>query len=305
MILAASSSPTARGDEPAADDDERRAVEELARKFGLRGFRSCEPTDHYFAIGDAPEKFQAEALKLCEGLAADYLDHFRKKGFAVETPTSRLTVVALANAAGFEALTGIAKGSAVGGTYDLQTNRLIIFDNRFGGAAKAGRANTVSLFHEATHQLTFNTGLLIRLADVPLVISEGLGVYGEVRRPSGSTPLGAENKDRLDVLAQALRPSRTRPPVRPPEMGLLPLSALWRDDKLFEDPAQQQLAYAQAWLLVYYLMRNEECQAKFRSYLAALRDRRDSSSRLEDARDHFGDLAALQRELTKYARQKI
>ena len=43
-----------------------------------------------------------------------------------------------------------------------------------------------TLVHEATHQLSFNTGLLNREGDTPLCIVEGLGTYGESRDSIGT-----------------------------------------------------------------------------------------------------------------------
>ena len=48
----------------------------------------------------------------------------------------------------------------------------------------------ITLSHEATHQLTFNTGLLNRKGDVPMCIAEGLAVYGEIRSGPGRNEPG-------------------------------------------------------------------------------------------------------------------
>ena len=278
-----------------AADRDRAEVEEKARSAGLGPLRVSE-TDHYLGIGDAPDDFRARSLQICEALAGDYLDHFRFKKFAVERPEARLTLVTLADDRSYAAFTGEPAGSAVGGHYDLETNRLVVFDNRQGGPAAAGlagRANLVALVHEATHQLTFNTGLLDRMADVPLAVSEGLATYAEVRRPTGSTKLGQFNQARLGGLAEALRAGQE----------WIPLDRLLADDSAFGpdvEPEVNDLAYAQAWLLIYVLMQPAD-PSSFRSYLAALRDRRDSSHRLEDARTHLGDLGRLDQALRKLA----
>ncbi len=51
-----------------------------------------------------------------------------------------------------------------------------------GGRNASTRVNTFTLVHEAIHQLTYNTGLLDRQADVPVAISEGLATFGEHAR---------------------------------------------------------------------------------------------------------------------------
>ncbi len=68
-------------------------------------------------------------------------------------------------------------------------------------------------------------------------------------------------------------------------------------DRLFEADDARQVAYAQAWLLVHELMQSASRLPQFRSYLAALRNRRDAAHRLDDARAAFGDLAQLDAEV--------
>lgn len=272
----------------ADDDAECAAVQALLHKAGVDRV-ACKARANYLAIGDAPAAFIEAALKLCDGLQHDFLSHFEAKGFAVSTPKRRLTLVVLSGPEAYARYLNVAPDEAVGGHYDLQTNRLVLFDNRQRADAGplAARANTVSLMHEATHQLCFNTGLLDRDADVPLAISEGLGVYGEVRSVDGRSRIGRRNTERLADLDAARR-----------EPGVVPgLSALIADDTLFEKAETQRAAYARSWLLVYHLMRSATRLPQFRGYLEAIRARRDASRRLDDARAAFGDLDRLDREL--------
>lgn len=288
--LAAWWAGAALGDVRGLDADDERELEQirdLARKLGVGPLHAVEPTEHYLGVGDASEPFITEALNLCEGLASDYLAYFQKKGFAVKPPRERLSVVALADARSFAAFTGVEEGSAVGGIYDIQTNRLVIFDNRSRGGPQGARANSVSLFHEATHQLTYNTGLLDRRGDVPLCITEGLGMVGEVRRPRNLGRFGDRNIRRInDVLVPTLRQGRP----------LIPLRTLF-EDEVFDDPRSEQLAYAQSWLLVDVLLRDAELLPKFRSYLQTIQPRRDGRLRIQDVEATLGDLDVLERKI--------
>lgn len=287
------------GDEPRAlDDDERDRgeVEGRAKKVGLDAFRVTRTT-HYLGLGNAPAKFRERALQICEGLARDYLEHFRKNGFAVERPARRLTVVMLADPRSFAAFVGEEPGRAVAGQFDLETNRLIIFDNRAGDLAdlaRAERANMVALVHEATHQLTYNTGLLRRAGDVPRCVSEGLAMYAEVRRPTGRSLPGQPNPRRVEALALA----------RKQGVAWTPAVKLIVGDALLEGEAgeeAQQGAYAQSWLLVYHLMKAPERIDGFRSFLKAIWRRDEPESRLDDARAHLGDLDRLDADLRRQA----
>ncbi len=185
----------------AADDDrELEAVKNLASKAGIEGMKDSK-NDQYLAVGDAPAKFRDRALDLCTALSRDYLKHFSAKGFPAEKPKDRLTLVVLSGPEAFAAFMGEKVDQVVGGIYDLETNRLVMFDNRKNDqVGKPELANTIALMHEATHQLTFNTGLLDRQGDVPLFLSEGLAMYGETRRPSGKEKVGELNLEWLPTL---------------------------------------------------------------------------------------------------------
>ena len=157
----------------------------------------------------------------------------------------------LAGPDSYAAFLGEDPGQAVGGHYDLDTNRLVIFDFRPDAANLAAdpeRINTLTLIHEATHQLTFNTGLLNRLGDVPLCLSEGLAMYGEVWRPA------AVRRRRWGRSTR--RGSRRSPQARDQAAAWIPLDRLLSDDEPLRAEATQQQAYAQSWLLVHALLTN-------------------------------------------------
>lgn len=269
-------------------------VRNRARQVGIEAL-TVGRTEHYLGIGNAPERFRDTALEICEGLAQDFLRHFAEKKLEVRRPTERLVIVILADPSAFANYLDLAPGGPVRGIYDLDTNRLVICDNRGENNPRAERANTVALFHEATHQLTFNTGLLQRLGDVPLCISEGLATYGEVRRPKGQVRIGAINKERLAVLAHAARQGRQ----------LIPTADLMVHDDLLNDPDTQQLAYGQCWLMVHHFLQDSASLPRFRAYLNAIRARKSPDQRLDDAREHLGDLDRLDRNLARAANRLI
>lgn len=266
-------------------DTDAPEIRDVLKMLGLGPIRE-EAHGSYHVVGDAPAPFLEAALRLCEGLENDYLTHFQTRGFTVARTKARLVVVALAGPESYATFMGAPQDGAVGGHYDRRTNRLVIFDNRARADANplAARLNTISLMHEATHQLTFNTGLLERDGDVPLCISEGLGMYGEVRRPDGRTKLGAPNLPRREEARHA---------------GVPDLESLLTDEALFERAETQNTAYAQSWLLVDHLMRDPRRRPRFQFYLERIRPRRDPGRRLEDARAAFDDLNVLARELRR------
>jgi hypothetical protein len=275
----------ARAEGPkAVADDEVARLQEMARKAGLAPFRAVDTADypHYLGVGDAPERQIRGALEVCEALASSYQKHFTEKKFAVAFPGRKMTVVVLAGPKSYAAFLGEDPGAEVGGHYELDTNRLVTFDFQ-----TSARANTFTLVHEATHQLTFNTGLLDRDGDVPVCISEGLAMYAETWLKA-SPKLGQVNQRRLKQLREG--------------GNWFPLADLLARDALFDDAATRSAADGESWLLVYYLLRNRDWTDKFRAYLDAIRPRRDAANRLADAEAHFGALSKLETKLRTAAR---
>ncbi len=66
------------------------------------------------------------------------------------------------------------------------------------------------------------------------------------------------------------------------------------------DSRLQQIAYAQAWLLIDYLMKTQSRREAFRAYLEAIRPRVGPEHRLDDAKKHLGDLDRLNQDLVSY-----
>jgi hypothetical protein len=276
-----------------SDDKEIAAVQATAQKAGLEPFNHSR-SEHFLGLGDADDRFRKRALEICESLAGDFIKHFRGKGFNLTMPKERLTVITLKNDISYQAYSGIDPGPSGGGHYDLDTNRLVMFDFRPKGREPAGvanpvRVNLLALVHETTHLLCFNTGLLSRKGDVPKWVSEGLATYVEMwqKKP---TEIGAVNIPWLEYL-------KTR------KIPWIPIPDLIAIDNTFDvgetdvDDKRPELSYAESWLLVHYLMRETQLP-RFRAYLAELPTDGTAAQRVEYAEKHLGSLKALDRTLT-------
>jgi len=290
-------------DQPQSEEDqERRAVKAIAAKAGLPSFLTTR-SQNYLGIGDASDTFRSLTLRDCEAVAADYLDYYQSQGFKVAMPAGRLTVVILADEGSLAAFNGdrrlqrspteANRHLVVPGQYNSRSNRLIVLDMHAVASRRTGLLNLQLLAHEATHQLTFNTGLLDRRGDVPHSIAEGLAQYGEIRKTTGRTAPGQPHLRNLNILAAARR------------MGTpwYPVDQLLADDRpfLLDSFARlKNLAYAQAWLLIDYLMKDRSRLEGFRAYLEAIRPRIDPEQRLDDAERHLGDLDRLNQDLATY-----
>jgi hypothetical protein len=265
-------------------------VKQIVRS-GLRTVRSA----YFQAVGDAAESFMNLTLADCEQIQSDYLAHYQAKGFDVKRPERRLTLVILSDErpyAEFLRTYGQNTPLATGGFYSRADNWLVLFDYRNVpmSARGAGDKNIKTLAHEATHLLTFNTGLLSRLGDSPRSIVEGIAAYGETRSFRGRTEPGQLNASRLDDLAFVLRRQK----------WISAVELLTDDVAAFGKTSDRWLlAYAESWLLVYYLMTAPGRVSNLQAYLKKIYARTDSNRRFDDAEKHLGDLDRLDQELRR------
>jgi hypothetical protein len=281
----------ALGAGPRAGNPRLEAIRAKGRKAAMEGFDESETT-HYLGIGDAPKKFREEALAISESVAADYFKLFKDKGFELAWPVEKLTVVVLMGPKSYAMFEGGFIGDTIGGHFDLEENRLVMFNSSGPGANPKDvvpeQDNTLKLVHETGHLLTFNTGLLNLKADVPLGISEGLATYFETWRPRRRGQIGARNDRRLLGLKQGLDQG----------VAWIPLKTLLQDDKVFDETKPTaQVAYAESWLFVSKLLKDPARLPRFRDYLAALREKPDPARRVELAATHLGDLDKLDKEV--------
>jgi hypothetical protein len=278
------------GSSSRADDPRVAAIRARGRKAEMQGFDETETT-HFVGVGDASKKFREDALTICEAVAADYFKLFKDKGFELAWPKEKMAVVILLGPKSYAMFEGVFIDEAIGGHFDGEQNRLVMFDFRGPGAnpkaAIAEQDSTLVLVHETIHLLTFNTGLLDLKAEIPKCISEGLATYGETWGPRRRGKIGEKNARRLLGLTNATREG----------VPWIPLAKLLADDKLLDDKKTEQIAYAESWLLVNKLLRDREMLPRFRDYLAALRSKPEPGRRVEIAREHLGDLEKLDREI--------
>ncbi len=100
------------------------------RRLAWRRSQNPRRPSTSWGLGNAPVDYCSNALAICEALSQAFLSHFRERGFKLSLPPHRMTVITLKDAASYRALPGEAPGRIVGGHYDLETNRLVVFDFR-------------------------------------------------------------------------------------------------------------------------------------------------------------------------------
>ncbi len=252
-------------------------------------------SDEYQAVGDAAESFMKIAIADCELIAQEFLEHYQAKGFKVERPARRMTIVAFRDERPFyEYARRFARPLPpnVSGFYTRGQNSLVLYDSRNVPAMQRGGAlkNMRNLAHEATHQLCFNTGLLNPKGDTPAAIIEGLACYSEARPLHGKSEPGVLNSERLNDLAHIQR-----------RVKWISTAELLGDDRpaAAGNSDQMRLFYAESWVLIYVLMNSQVRLPEFQAYLKAIFPRVDKKNRLADAEKCFGDLDRLDQEMRR------
>jgi hypothetical protein len=295
------------------DEIAKRLLKELPQ-----GFRT-HSTTHYLICYNTSPAYAQWCGSLFEQLYTAFTTFWTRKGLELRQPEFPLVAIVFGDKRSYLEFTRPdlgAAGESIIGYFGLTTNRMTMYD--LTGAGSLGRgsgrgrtaaqinqvlaqpdaARTVAtIIHEATHQIAFNCGLHTRLSDCPVWFSEGIAEYFEtpnVQSGKGWKGIGKDaiNTARLEQLEKYL-------PARPANS----LETLLRDDARFLDPKQSLNAYAEAWALTYFLIRQHPKQ--YVAYLAVLSKKKphvqdDAETRINEFRRAFGELGAVDTEFLRY-----
>lgn len=268
------------------------AVETAEKRFAAAGMPKPAITrmGRFLAVGTARPDFTRRVLKLAEDTAAGYFRFFSGIRLPAVPGSDPLIVVILANAGQYSRFNGENKARNEGGHFDIDANWTVTFDHRGRSRSTRSdleRANQVTMIHEIAHQLSFNTGLLNRDADVPMLVSEGLATMAE---PGGASILpgfSEVNQPRVAVMEQLLKAKKAR---------WIPLTDLVTADDPFDAPddATVQLAYSQSWLFWDSVVRQTRLREKLGPYLERVNARRNPANRMEDFVSAFGSVRTVE-----------
>ncbi len=299
--VAGQTSDDAAFDALRAEDIARRALGELPASF------LPYHTAHYVILHNTSRAYVEWCGSLFERLHMAFYNYWDKKGFDLHEQEFPLVAIVFPDAASFDSFSRSELGGPAGsiiGFYSERSNRMIMYDlsgieafrrpgdrrgsttgiNQILSRPEAERM-VATIIHEATHQLAFNAGLQTRYADNPRWMSEGLAEYFEtpdLTSRRGWRTIGAVNTYRLNRFREyvARRPANS-------------LSSLVADDTRCNDrdSSRAEDAYAEAWALTYFLIRQRPEQ--YRAYLRRLAEKPrlqwDSpEQRLDDFRAAFG-----------------
>lgn len=265
-------------------------------------------TKHFSAWSNADATFTRSRLRNCEMMYSMFLDHFRKRGFAVHPPAAKLLVSVFDSQAGFEVCLGQKMPAGVTGLYNPHSNQLVLYDLQENDIALSARQRAMMLssannpqqskeflgtverrisdwaltgslstaMHETAHQVSFNCGLLNRRGDLPLWLCEGMACYCEATDRGSWQGIGEPNQERIVPLAEVLAGRG----------HFIPLKVLVEGDRWRDHSGAVLLGYAQSWALFRMLM--QERPEEMRTYLQLISTRRTPEHRLEDFAQAFG-----------------
>ncbi len=283
---------------------------------------SVYKTKHYVLIYNTSDIYVKWVAELFERLHRNFYNYWKSKGFKLDEPRFPLVAIVFSNKASYMAYAQREIGDsaeAMIGYYNMKTNRMVTYDlTGVDGLVPSGtrvssdavirqilsqpqaERTVATIVHEATHQLAYNGGLQIRLADNPLWLSEGIAMFFETPDASSSKGWGAigkVNTHNLRLFAQFV-----------PKRSADSLMTLISDDKRLRDATTAGEAYPESWALTYFLMSTKSKQ--FVAYLKELAQQPPLGevpprARIEQFKKHFGeDLAALDKELINFYRRR-
>ena len=299
--------------EPMSQDEiGKQVLAELPAGFELH------VTAHYVIAHNTSRAYAQWVGALYERLYSAFTNYWDKRGFDLHEPKLPMVAVVFADRQTYTTEVEGELGDAAGvivGYYSLQSNRVNMYDltglealrqpnDRRGSAAQISHMLSrpqaepmvATIIHEATHQIAFNCGLQTRFADVPVWLSEGMAVYFEtpdLGSSRGWRTIGAVHRSRLAQFRAYL-------PKRPANS----LMTLITDDKRIRDPRRAPEAYAEAWALNYYLIRQRP--KEYVAYLRAMSAKKPlifdtPEERLQDFQAAFGqNVQALEMEFLRY-----
>ena len=237
-------------------------------------------TEHYLVVH--PANSVNRWSKPLERLYSDFHGFFQNHEYPLSKTRFPLVVIVLPNRAALlqaAALNGHTDPRKIAGYYCDRSNRIWIHDSP-RHARQLSLPAHVTLRHEATHQLAFNTGIHQRFGTTPRWLAEGLAMLFEMPQQ----PVDFQTRDSQSESSPLKTVFLNR--SNSPGFGKLSLELLISSDAVFQQ--MPDLAYTQSATLTRFLTRTYPmryqgflkrvaARPRFTPYAAATR-RRDFTS---------------------------
>lgn len=226
-------------------------------------------TDHYVICSNSSDEYAKFVGKLLEKVLDEYFKFMAEQEIVVHQPAAKLPVIILQSPA--ELMEFAARQHPetsfenTPGYYSIRENHTLLLDLTGDRSLRSSAAirkrlaeqplQVATMVHEAVHQMAFNTGLQVRMADNPVWFSEGLSLYFEPIAPRASSlwtrPGIVNGRHHSEFLRQSTNGI--------PE---IPFADLLQSDKTFLDANTVAVAYAESWALTMYLFRQQKAGMK-------------------------------------------
>ncbi len=235
-------------------------------------------TDHFVIYADSGERWLRDFATRLERSAA-FFDLIRPSADRNASKYNRIVVYAVPGTAAVQKLCG--KCGSVAGFYVPRVGHSVAYTARTPAANVWDMSSDIVLFHEYAHHilLASTTGAL------PRWYNEGLAEFFSTIRilPDGAMEVGRPAVHRAYNL----------------------LYADMKIEQLFEssgrkDAASQDIFYGRAWLLAHMMMFDKSRAGQLEKYLTLLNQ---GTPNLDAARQAFGDLEVLRRDMDAYVRK--
>jgi hypothetical protein len=271
-------------------------------------------TDHYVICSNSAEEYSAFVGKLLEKVFDQYFQFMDEQEIAVRQPAAKLPVIILQSEAEFKEFASAQHPETsfedTPGYYSLRDNQMLLIDLTRDRSLRSATAirkllsdqplQVATMVHEAVHQLSFNSGLQVRMADNPVWLSEGLALYFEPIAPRSAnlwTRPGLVSERHHPVFVTNSENGATEIPFRD----------LLADDKAFLNADSMATAYAESWGLTSYLFRQQK--DGMRKYLTKISMRKplqrvSPEERVAEFEDAFGKSSdEIERETVSFVRR--
>ena len=241
-------------------------------------------TEHFIVCYNTSDAYARWNANLYERLFKGFYRFWKEKGVDLNPPRFPMVALVFESKADYVRYAEQEFQGAENtiGYYHQSTNRLASFDltgieNMLPPGVSVARDELIekilsrpeaertvaTIVHEACHQISFNSGLQVRLGDNPLWFSEGLATFFEspdLTSSNGWAGIGKVNWHNFTILSRYL-PNR---PANSLEMLLV-------DDARMRAGETMANAYAEAWGLTYYLIKSKS--KPFVNYVKSVRDK--------------------------------
>ena len=278
------------------------------------GFEIAE-TEHYVICSNSATEYVDYTAKLLELVFEQYFRFMKDQKVEVTTPPGKLPIVIFASASEFQAFAAQQHPTIsfddTPGYFSITDNQTLLLDLTGDRSIRSAAAirkrlsekplQVATVVHEAVHQLAFNSGLQIRMADNPLWLSEGLAMYFETTS-SKSSMLWS-------------RPGLVNPRHQPAFVKLVNgnsvsggMNGLIESDSAFLNAAEMGDAYAKSWALTHFLLREEKVgMQKFFDGVAKRKPMvgMTPAERIEEFQKAFGKMPdEMERELVSFMKRQ-